>query len=244
MKRLVSIMIGLLFVLSMCCSATAASVTSPNVKCDGLSVAATEIVQYDLNDGTLTIKWTPQTAADHYYYKCIGLNEKPRFGEGDSNQSTNGTVLAEGTVTKNTTTYCKFTVSTTKMRPYPYLKIAVAAYGSDGTQRWTTFGVQLSDSSIVPVTAPAVKCDGFAVNTKDIVDYDVTDGTLTISWKPQDSADHYYYKCIGLNETPRFGDDDSNQSANGTVLAEGTVSRNTTTYCKFTVSTTKMKQYP
>ncbi len=238
MKRYLAFLMGLLLVLGAWSTAFAATVKAPALKCDGKSVDSREIVKYDLADGTLTIKWTPQSAADHYYYKCIGLNEKPDFG--DSYQGNRGTILAEGTVTSNTTSKCKFTVSTSKMEDYDYLKIAVAAYDSAGTAYWTNFGVELTDSDKI-VAEPALKCDGSAVDSREIVKYDLADGTLTIRWTPQSAADHYYYKCIGLNEKPDFWD--SYQGNRGTILAEGTVTSNTTSKCKFTVSTSKMEDY-
>ena len=236
MKRLVSLVLCLLLVGAFITAH--AAVSTPVVYCDGTKVKSQKIYDYDLADGTLTIKWDKQSDASKYYYKCIGLNEKPDFS--DSYQSSRGTVLAEKTVTSHTTSNRKFTVTTSKMEAYSYLKIAVATYDSAGTAYWLNFGVELTDSDKI-VTEPDLKCDGSSVDSRELVKYDLAVGTLTIKWTPQSAADHYYYKCIGLNEKPDF--DDSYQSNRGTTIAEDTVTSNTTTKCKFTLTTSKMENY-
>lgn len=120
-------------------------VKAPSVFCDGEAVDHMEIVDYELTDDELTIKWTPKTAAKSYKYKCVGLNEKPDFY--DDYQSGRGTVIAEGTVTSNSTSKCKFTLAKSKMQGYDYLKVAIAAYDSNGEDYWTDIGVRLVQTS-------------------------------------------------------------------------------------------------
>lgn len=221
-------------------SSAIAEISIPTVYCDGKEVSTREIVEYDIAEGSLVIKWDKQTDAKKYYYKCIGLNEVPDFD--DTNQTSRGTVLYEKNVTSSlsSTSSRKFTVSTTNMKKYDYLKIAVAVYDADGNQRWCNFGVKLTNSDLI-VKAPDLYCDGEAVDHMEIVDYDLAGGTLTIKWTPQSAAASYNYKCVGLNEKPDFYDD--YQGNRGTVLADGTVTSNTTSKCKFTLTTSEMKGY-
>ena len=91
------------------------------------------------------------------------------------------------------------------------------------------------------VVAPAVYCDGDRVYSREIYEYDLADGSLSITWAKQSDAASYYCKVIGLNEAPDF--EDSYQSNRGTVLTEKDTTSTTTSGRKVTVSTSKMEDY-
>lgn len=194
MKKCVTLMISLLLLLGVIGSALA-EVAAPSISCDGHAADSRVVYDHDLGDGSLVVSWAKQASASKYYYKCIGLNEVPDFN--DSYQANRGTILAEKTVTSQTTSSRKFTISTTKMKSYSYLKIAIAAYDSDGNASWKNFGVRITDekgNAGIPVF------DDYA--TRGIYDFDISStSTLRIDYSAT-NADAYYIKAILLNEEP------------------------------------------
>lgn len=232
MRKYMAVLLGCLFVIISMTSAFA-DISSPTVYCDGKKVSARDIVEFDIADADdgLTIKWNKQTGASTYSYKCIGLNEVPDFE--DTNQATSENTIKHGENTSDRT----FTVSKTKLKKYDYLKIAVGVFDSNGNERWCNFGVKLTNSDLI-VKAPDVKCDGYTVDSQEIVDYDLADGSLTIKWTPQTAAKKYEYSCVGLNEVPDFYDEDQ-----GKEIKSGKVTSNTTSKCKFDLTKSKMQSY-
>lgn len=239
MRKYMAVLLGCLFVIISMTSAFA-DISSPTVYCAGKEVSARDIVEYDIAKGTLTITWDKQSDASEFRYKCIGLNEVPDFE--DTNQATSDNVIKEGkfTTSLSSASKRKFTVTTSKLKKYDYLKIAVGVFDSSGNERWCNFGVKLTNSDLI-VKAPEIKCDGYTVDSQEIVDYDLADGTLTIKWTPQTAAVSYRYKCVGLNEKPDFYDD--YQGDRGTVLAGDDVTSNTASKCKFTLDKEEMQDY-
>lgn len=218
-------------------SSAMAEISIPTVYCDGKKVSTREIVEYDIAEGSLVIKWDKQSDASKFKYKCIGLNEVPDFS--DTNQAGSDNTLVDKEITKNlnNTSSRTFTVSAMDMKKYDYLKIAVGVFDADGNQRWCNFGVKLTNS----FKAPSVFCAGEAVDHMEIMDYDPAEGTLTIKWTHQPAAKSYSYKCIGLNEKPDFYDE--NQADSGEELKSGKVTSNTASSCKFTVSKSQMQGF-
>lgn len=117
-------------------------VKAPSAFYANTAVDDMEIVDYDLADGALTIKWTPQSAAKKYEYSCVGLNEAPDFYDEDQ-----GKEIKSGKVTSNTASKCKFDLTKSKMQGYSYLKVTITAYDSDGEAYKTCFGVRLTQES-------------------------------------------------------------------------------------------------
>lgn len=227
-------------VLSMTTIAVA-EIVSPTVYCDGSEVTAKKIYDYDITDGTLTISWDKQSGVSKYYCKVVGLQEEPVFG--NDTQSSQGTVLVEKETSSTTSTNRKVTITKTKLSKYAYLKVATAVYDSDGNQRWTNFGVRLTNGSASSsnLVAPTVYCDDDKVASKEIYTYEVKNGSLVISWDKQTDATEYYCKVLGLQEAPDFNN--TNEESSGTLVKQYTTASSTSSKRKITLTTTQLKKY-
>lgn len=227
-------------VLSMTTIAMA-EIVSPTVYCDGSEVTAKKIYDYDITDGTLTISWDKQSGVSKYYCKVVGLQEEPVFG--NDTQSSHGTVLVEKETSSTTSTNRKVTITKTKLSKYAYLKVATAVYDSDGNQRWTNFGVRLTNGSASSsnLVAPTVYCDDDKVASKEIYTYEVKNGSLVISWDKQTDATEYYCKVLGLQKAPDFNN--TNEESSGTIVKQYTTTSSTSSKRKITLTTTQLKKY-
>lgn len=240
MKKIVSLLLCWVMVLSMTTIALA-EIQSPTVYCDGSEVTATNIYDYNINDGTLTISWDKQSSAKTYYCKVIGLQEKPVFG--NDTQSSQGTVLAEKTTSSTSSSNRKVTITKSKLSKYSYLKVATAVYDADGNQRWTNFGVRLtSDSgSSSNLTTPTVYCDDEKMSSHQIYTYQVKNGDLAITWDKQTDAAEYYCKVLGLQEAPDF--DNSNQNDSGTLVKQFSTTSSSASKRMITITASNLKKY-
>lgn len=227
-------------VLSMTTIAMA-EIVSPTVYCDGSEVTALKIYDYDITDGTLTISWDKQSGVSKYYCKVIGLQEVPVFG--NDTQSSQGTVLVEKETSSTTSTNRKVTITKTKLSKYAYLKVATAVYDSNGNQRWTNFGVRLTNGSASSsnLVAPTVYCDDEKMSSSQIYTYQVKNGDLAITWDKQTDATEYYCKVLGLQEAPDFNN--SNQSDTGTLVKQFSTTSSSASKRMVTITASNLKKY-
>ena len=193
MKKVIAWLITLILLISI--SGTALATTAGKPTFTGYSDES--ITSYDLSDGTLKIYWSA-TGASKYYVKAILLNEEPNSW--DSSQSDRAVaVLKDGEQTAKYVSLTKTKLSTGNAQ---YLKVAVGAFASGETKdvaNWNWIGFKLTKEKVV-ASSPVFK-NGSA---SSIVEYDIADGALTVSWSAK-NADSYRVKAILMNSAPNFG---------------------------------------
>ena len=160
-----------------------APVSAPVIKNanTGAVLYSNQTIDYNPEDGDLSLSWSAENGCGYYKVVIIGLNEAPDFG--DSSQLSRAVYKLMNT---NKTRMASIKVNTATMKKAQYIKIAIGAYQSQTDSapvKWTNVGVRITQGLNV-------------YNVQKMIDYAYQNATVHCASHPGADCAHFTAQCV------------------------------------------------